>query len=94
MEKGSALMDDINEKRLDIRREGHGRRDYDSFTISDHDLLLGIHHRTCNIEEIMKSVVTQVEFKPVKLVVFGLVGIIVTSVMGALVFLVLGGAGP
>ena len=56
--------------------------------LTDHDLILRIDERTAtmhkNIEDLNKCVVTQKEFKPVRAIVYGTVGLVGTAVIGAL----------
>lgn len=60
------------------------------------ELMARLDERTTAIQQELKelrgSVVTQQEFKPVRMVVYGLIGIILTSVMGGILAIVLGGA--
>ena len=47
-----------------------------------------VHHQSEDLGEIkeaMKELITRVEFNPIKLTVYGLVGIILAAVIGALV---------
>ncbi|MFA6006932.1 MAG: hypothetical protein WC764_04395 [Candidatus Paceibacterota bacterium] len=52
---------------------------------SDHDLLVRIDEK---LKAVIDNYVTKKEFAPVKIIVYGMVGIILTSVMGGLITLV------
>lgn len=62
---------------------------------TDHDLLTRIDERTSTLHTAINDVkcsmsayVTRKEFAPVKSIVYGVVGILGTSVMGAIAFLI------
>lgn len=53
--------------------------------MSDHDRLLRIDEKVTSIHDSMGEFVTQDEFKPVRLIVYGLVGLIMVAVIGELI---------
>lgn len=52
---------------------------------NDHDMLVRMEERLENVENIITGLVTKIEFAPVKLIVFGLVSILLSSIIGAIV---------
>ena len=55
----------------------------------DRDLLVRLDERTKRMEEDMRNFVTHEEFRPIKLIAYGLVSTILLSVFGAILALVL-----
>lgn len=53
--------------------------------MDDHDLLVRIDERTSTLHERMGQMVTRKEFIPVRSIAFGLVGLVMVAVIGALI---------
>ncbi len=61
-------------------------------TDPDHDRIVHIETMMSNIREDIAELVTRTEFQPVKMVVFGLVGLILSGVAAAIIALVVRGS--
>ena len=65
--------------------------------LSDHDLIVRIDERTAalgvTMEDVKKNYVTKEEFNPVKKLIYGLVALVLSGVVGAIIGLVINNPG-
>lgn len=80
-----AMQSDLKEVRGDIKEM---RTQMSNSYVSKEDFKTLIENRIVPLEQQRAALVSKVEFDPVKNVVFGLVGMILVSVVGALIALV------
>ena len=57
--------------------------------VTDHDLLLRIDEKVLSLHAKMEGFVTKEEFKPVKSIVYGLVGAVLCAFLAAIIGLVI-----
>ena len=62
-----------------------GLQDFGEMSGDDHSLLVRLDERTQQMQKQLESHVSHDEFRPVKMVVYGLVSLILTSVLAAVI---------
>ncbi len=58
---------------------------------ADHDLLVTLHADMRHLESLVGSLVSRLEFAPVKMIAYGMVGLVLSGVLASLLALVIRG---